>query len=462
MDYWFGIPRKVEHLTHTRYFTQPKLWYFTDVKKSIKSTLFVRDEVISLQFQVPKADIGKYKHLNKVTTKTGRYSRAMAIDGFFWEEALTSLFKRDPASMKGRPQLLVMQNDIRDIGDTITNITGYLPGIGDWFGTNFLDFDHDAKKFKQDKRLYHEIKLGDFITITLYSGLLVSDVMDDFKAVQESYAVIEFSKPATYKSAIRMFGHVENFFNFIFSTPHSTNVFTSNRKVKSKNIKLEIISPSNFRGLSRKERYSGSMLFKFDEVSDVNQLFINWLLEYEKFYEIAEAIVLLKSTKVSEELRFTTIINALEAVHRRYYNTKPQSDEDYEKRIKAILSGVPNGEAAFVEDKLKYGNSMTLRDRIKDVMKMASEQGLEILPNKTLNKAIATRNFLTHGDLSLKSQCLSNNELYTANALLGKYLKFLLLRIIKMDSTELKKIIASSTQFAGYYRDEPEDPTRLM
>lgn len=69
---------------------------------------------------------------------------------------------------------------------------------------------------------------------------------------------------------------------------------------------------------------------------------------------------------------------------------------------------------------------------------------------------------LTHGDESRKKDALRPYELHTANALLGRYLKLLLLQILGVNEDELINIVSSSGQFNQYFRDEPAVPNKYF
>lgn len=209
-------------------------------------------------------------------------------------------------------------------------------------------------------------------------------------------------------------------------------------------------------------RNENNMLFAFDDVSDVNAVFVKWITQYNRIREIVDAIILLRSTRVSEELRFTTIINALEAVHRRYYDHKTESDEDYNKRVSIILNAIPNkDDKQLVSNRLQYGNEISLRKRLNDVYAVGEKHGIPRPDKSVTNKIMGTRNYLTHGDEARKKDALTLSELYSANALLGRYLKLLLLQILGIKEEELTQIVSSSDQFKAYYRDEPVIPPRF-
>jgi len=311
------------------------------------------------------------------------------------------------------------------------------------------------------RQIYHKVPLGTFAEVTLNAKLQIDKdgiIENKFIAYPESHVRIDFKKETEISSAINIFSHVENFFNFVFSLPHSTHMFTSSNQKSGKNdLTLYILSPSRSKEYRRDEKSDKqNMLFSWEQLSNINDVFVQWLLQYERIHEVADTIVLLKSTRVSEEMRFTSIINALEAVHRRYFDHKKESDKHYESRMTTILSQIADDEnKTLVKQRLEYGNEISLRKRLKEVYAAGETFGIEKPTKNLTDKIIETRNYYTHGDESKKSKILNSNDLFLANSLLGRYLKLLLLQILGVKDDELKIIVDKSSQFQPYYRDEP-------
>ncbi len=458
------LPRTVKDITQKYLYEEKKIWTILDSGKRISGTLGIRDNGLGLDFRLKRdqVDLIINKRIQRVTAKGNEHSRALLLSSSVWESPLTGFFKHGDANMRLNPSLLLVQESSKPINEKIPYIQGYLPGIAEWFDRDFLEFDDDEYKFKENKTIYHEMELGTSAKITLNAKLTIdfdSKILESkFVAYPESFVRIDFTEPTQVNGALNIFSHIENFFNFIFSTPHSTHIFTSsNLKNGNRNLPLYILSPYRRKEYEREEkRKHSNMLFSWEDVSNRDKVFVRWVLEYKRIEEIVDTLVLLKSTAVSEEMRFTTIINALEAVHRRYFNSKRQSDEDYQTRLDGILSLISDeNDKKLVGSRLEYGNEISLRSRLKEVCSIGEKYGITKPSKTTINKILETRNYYTHGDESKKGNILDYMGLYTANSLLGKYLKVLLLQIIGVKEDELKAIVGKSPQFQYNYRDEP-------
>lgn len=468
------LPRSIKDIPHRYSYEGKKIWTILGKNKRVVGNLNLKDDSASVKFELQREEAEKYKSRNvkAVTAIDKGSSRITLFNSSLWESPMSSIFNRGTktADMRLNPSLVVIQPNSNAPIEKVNNLTAYLPGVGEWFNENFLEFDMDKYQFKQRKKIYHDIELPGIAVITLYAKLTIdtdSTIMDKkFVAYPESYVSIKFDEARDVDNATNLFTYVENFFNFIFSTPHSTNVFTSDVSTSKQKYKqlLYILNPSGHKDYEREEaRYENSMLFSFQDIDDVATIFVRWITQYNRIKEIVDAITLLRSVRVSEEMRFTTIINALEAVHRRYHNRKPESDEDYKKRVDEIVGQITDDEnKKLVEGKLQYGNEMPLRKRLKDVYEIGEKHGIAKPSKSMTNKIIDTRNYLTHGDEARKKDALSGYEINIANALLGRYLKLLLLQILGVNDNELTGIVSSSNQFKDYYRDEPPVPSRIF
>lgn len=458
------LPRSVNDIPSRIAYGNKKFWTILDKSKRVMGTLNLTDENVSLSFELPREDVASFSNIQvkETTSIDGPTSRMMLCGSYIHETPLTAMFRRGSGRMRLSPSVVLLKSSAGPMPTNVLNITSYLPGIGEWFKEDFLAFDYAEYKFKQPKTIYHEIPLGSFATATLNAKLTIdsdSAIMDSkFTAYTESYVTIKFKEPTKIESAINLIGHVENFFNFIFSVPYASHVFTS-KLTGRKPIRtpLYIVSPKKYKPYNRDDKkYNSTMLFAFEDISNVNEVFIRWLLKYDDIKDIVDTLVLLKSTTVSEEMRFTSVINALESSHRRFYDHKDQSDEDFAIRVTDILTHIPDAsDAALVRRKLSYGNEMSLRSRLKEVYELGEAHGVAKPSSATTNQIINTRNYLTHGDAAGRSSILPAHELAAANGLLGRYLKIILLKNIGLLDDELTEIVSKSAQFQVFYRDEP-------
>lgn len=462
------FPKKIDDLPKALLPSGKRPWTMLDNHRRASGDLNLSDSISRLSILTDEvyARSIKFKYLNKVTGLNDSSNRITLYDSLATEDLMAYLFNRTHSGKKQsnlNSKITVLHYGNKTTDDKIQNLTGYLPGIGSWFDRDLLDFDYSNYQFKENSIIYHPIEVSRGVDITLNSKLCFEAAsalqFEKLVAYPQSYVEIKYENKVPISNALNAFRHIENFFNFLFQHPYNTNIFTSTRKpTRAKHTeKYYILTPKQTKGNHRTEKvWESGMLFKLSDITNFDQVFKNWLLNYDKIHEMVDVLLLLKTTPVSEEMRFTSIINAIESVHRRYYDIKTQSDTDYQLRVNAITAQLDDeNDRKFVSDKLSHGNEMNLRERLSDIFIIGASHGIE-QPNSVMkNKIMQTRNYLTHGDESVKTQTLIGFDLEAANGLLGRYLKLLILRILKITDDEITAIVENSGQFQDSYRDAP-------
>ncbi len=444
-------------------YTEKHAWTILDNHRRVHGRLFVSENKIMLNFATTRTEADEFsgKRFNIVTAVNDKSSRMELMGCTVYESPLTKLFRNNRADQELTAKMLVVGEGSARIPKELSNLTGMLPGIGEWFEENFLDFDIDSYTFKNTKIIYHDIDLWEGAKIVLNARLVIdheSAILEDrFVAYPESYVEVIFDKADSIDNMLTIFDHVQNFFNFVFLEPYSSDTFTSKVTGRRKARKLYIATPTKKLPSARRgSKLHNNMLFKFSDLSDFNSVFINWMLRYRDMHEIIDILMLVKTSQISEELRFTAVINALEAVHRRFYDKRTQTDEEYAERVKGIIEKIDDTkDKKLLRWKLKHGNEQSLRDRLADIYALGEEYSISRPSDDLTQKIIDTRNYYTHRDKSLVPKILTSYMLRDADGLLERYLKLMILNIIKVPKAELAAIVASSPQFKDYYRDEP-------
>ena len=458
-------PKDLSDIAYLHQLEAQKRWYFKSLSKMKGGNLKIDEDGCSLRFSADqdKEPISENLIIPEITAPTSS-GRVLFLNSRIWNDIYSSMFNRKPKDFRASPQYVLVQSNSKEyIDPNVTTIAGYLPGVGKWFDRDFLKFDRAEYKFTENKTIYHEFKVGKNISVELNSKLEFDefDDRDAFKAFTFSYAEIKFAKPVSVYHSLKIYSHVENFFNFIFSQPYAAHVFELDGKTNAKKQAvrryLYHVYANKYKARSD-NKYDSNILFKFNDIGDLdsdNNIFIQWVINYEQIREVTEALTLLKTTSLSEELRFTTLINALESLHRRYFDKAPQSEAAFQTRIKDIVDLLKEEDKEFVEQRLIGGNDASLRERLKEIFELSVNLGLEKLPKKLRGKIVQTRNYYTHGNPKLKPEILDYNQLYSVNSYLGRCLKIFILRILSVSDDDLKGIVKESPQLRAYYRDEP-------
>jgi Apea-like HEPN/ApeA N-terminal domain 1 len=147
------------------------------------------------------------------------------------------------------------------------------------------------------------------------------------------------------------------------------------------------------------------------------------------------------------EQRFLSLVQALEAYHRRTTGALDLPEDEHEKRMEAILAAVPEEHSEWLEGKLRYSNEPNLRKRIKHIFDehpqtVNSVVGSSSKDKKTfINKVIDTRNYRTHFDESLDGRAARDEELHRINDKLRHLIEMCLMAEIGFEDDEIKMAV---------------------
>ena len=443
-----------KYLTHS-------LWRFQSIQKSKKAQLTDDGGRLVLKFKVNRDQISQYKENLYVSTSIDEHSRILLIGRGAHEEIFSSVLKKNPADIELQPAwVLIQSNSNKKIPLKSRDYEGKLPGLCDYLDYDVAEYDYENDRFTNKTINSLTLELNSGIEIELRTRLIV-DTSFDFQAKIDSYVAIRSKKDETLINKLSLFNKVEEYFNFVFSTQYTNQIFkiTDWEGRHNKNTEVYMLHPLKGQNTERKDgRYYNELLFTKNNLPITNSAnaIANWVENYDLFNEIIETIKLLKTNKLSEELRFSLLINALEATHRKNFNKLKQDKTTFKIQRQRILDSIPLKEdKQLIAFHLNWANEINLIDRLKDINDIAAYYGLEPFTEDELVKIKNTRNYLVHKDKALKSKAFSNLELYYVNISIANFLKIIVLNLLDLDRDEIIDIVETSKQLNSFYRDAP-------
>ncbi|WP_126148313.1 HEPN domain-containing protein [Synechococcus elongatus] len=195
----------------------------------------------------------------------------------------------------------------------------------------------------------------------------------------------------------------------------------------------------------RSDRYS--MLFRFEQIrDDAERIVNNWLDAYN---EVDPALNLYFSMRTGAhkylEGKFLALAQGLETYHRRTSNSTIMDESTFEELVKGIISQCPDDKKKWLSEKLKYGNEVNLRFRIKDIIEPFKEMLGSCQTRKRLIKDIVcTRNYLTHYNEDLKPEAVTGKELYYLCLKMEAIFQLHLLQILGFTKSEIQSVFDNS------------------
>ncbi|MCW7475604.1 ApeA N-terminal domain 1-containing protein [Leptospira levettii] len=204
--------------------------------------------------------------------------------------------------------------------------------------------------------------------------------------------------------------------------------------------------------------YSKSIryLINYQEIEDDLPLILkNWILNFDTLQPMISALfVYMYMTDTRVELRFLTIVQALESFHRRT-QVNNESKEIFTAQLSSICEKLTDSEAGWLKNKLKFGYEPSLHKRLEFIFDEIKSLNLEhffVKPKKSIRKIIETRNYLTHFDKNIENLILSHSEMVYYTDRLALVLVFLLLKKCEMSEIALSNIIQRhcKSNFLGF------------
>jgi hypothetical protein len=304
-----------------------------------------------------------------------------------------------------------------------TKVTFSFEGLGEWLNVSGLSVNHNIEEKKGEIRyeipesisyvLENDVKVSFDFRLNFSS---LTQYLAEAKVTQKEFITLEFPSPLQIFDIIKTISRVIKFFCFaVDRTVSIKSVSVAYRDDEEKHY-AEVY----YRSLPHSEKPTKIdtylMLFYFSMISkDFGKLLSNWL----KYFDFLEPTFNLYFYTIQNttnlESRFLFLAQALETFHRRTCNEHLFNEQDYSMLAKTLRKNVEQENKEFqdwVESKLKYGNELTLRKRLKKLIEPFKDLfGSKGDRNKFIGQFIDTRNYLTHYDEGLKESTCKGEDL---------------------------------------------------
>ncbi len=295
------------------------------------------------------------------------------------------------------------------------------------------------------------------------NGPTISVVQNEIYMEQRTVMNFEFSEGLSYQEFFEKLKSIQNILSFavrryvyplriVSSTKTSNTVdFTG-----TENSNVEVFYKIGNIQRDDKPILPNEMLFTFKDVSERLEEFLgNWFKKRELLDEaFAPYFGTLYNPHMYQNQEFLALTQTIEAYHQRVYDGKYVSDEEYEKVYDTLVKNIPNeikgsedgrNLAEKLKEYLKYGNELSLRRRLKDILNThrAALTGLIKDEAMFINNVINTRNYFTH-----------YNEKVRENAVLGVDLLFYLTQKLKIlvETCLLSELGFSNEEISSFFQ----------
>jgi hypothetical protein len=286
-------------------------------------------------------------------------------------------------------------------------------------------------------------ELPDLKKLTLSTDLQVLHSPVETKLTNHSRFTLEFRNPATLQTVTESVRSLANLLSLLIDEPvQPTNIrLTIQNEPTGADVFANYAIPP--RAAQPKKKADFEMLIPFDDLQQANMaeaLFINWFKNEQVLRPIYD---LLLSTVYSPgryvQSTFLSLAQALESFHRKVYEGKYLSEEEYASIRKALVDAIPAGTDKKLSDKLKtmlqYGNELSLKTRLEKLFEGIRRDHLDNLsgsddPRRFIRLLVDIRNYLTHYDGKKPSILENTVEMYNLNRRMTALLMLLIFKYL--------------------------------
>lgn len=213
---------------------------------------------------------------------------------------------------------------------------------------------------------------------------------------------------------------------------------------KSYEIPIEIFFRQNTMPEESLKIDRNKMLLSYEYIQDELQgMIVNWLKSYQKF-ERAFNLYFAYEAGIHRDLesQFLSLVQSLEAMHRRESQEKLMPDDEFESIKKDVLRIIPGHRRSWMEDRMRYANELSLRKRLtKMIEPFRKFYGSRSESDSFINAVVDVRNQIVHSDTELPKSSSDTKKTFVLCIKLQSLLQLRLLGIIGMDGVNIEKII---------------------
>ena len=323
-------------------------------------------------------------------------------------------------------------------------VTFSIDGLSEWLSisgiTREFSEENTAIKFKQPNDIHFFLEDG--IKLSFEFNLHISYDSEDASMSQKVYISICSDNPKPLKDFTGIIFKLNNFFCLAIDN----TVAISCLQGYSKDITPIHVYYKTIYSESNNKISSHALLFRYE---DVATCFENILKLWFYNYSISEpAFNLYFSSKSggSKYLdgKFLSLAQGLETFHKRNYPDEFLIQKDEFKILKRnLVSHCPDDKKEWLEERIKYGYELTLRDRLRRLIEPFKElYGSDEQCIELTKKIMNTRNYLTHYDPKLKDKSAQHRELLSISMKLESLFQLHFLKLIGLELMQIKNIVA--------------------
>lgn len=322
----------------------------------------------------------------------------------------------------------VAYDDKEDI--TFNSFQFSIEGIDEWVGQSGIKVESIPEEksssitYKLPDNLLFNLNNGMKLTITFSANLpTISNFQKEVKISQKTY----FKLTSEYERTLDDFEYIAyklaTFLCFAIDEAVSINEITATSDKVFRELGNGKTIPTSISIYYASLPYTPKepkitpyrMLFRFNQIAEDAERIINiWI---EAWDNITPALSLYFSVKTDSHKyldgKFLALAQTLETYHRRTSSETLMEESKFKELAEAIVNSCPKEHKEWLSARLQYGNEISLRNRIKNlIIPFSNLLGDAKKTKKLICSIVDTRNYLTHYDKSLETKAASGRDLW--------------------------------------------------
>ncbi|MGO4310000.1 HEPN domain-containing protein [Pseudomonas sp. KB_15] len=284
-----------------------------------------------------------------------------------------------------------------------------IDGLSEWLGASAFQINH-AKSFEdttitmqRPEEVRCTLPDGTALEINIEMKVPGSIKFPTTELFQQAYIVVKPTEPKPLKFFQKLSHQLTRFFSFTIGKTvaiHSLNADFEDDELSDFQKRVRVYFRS-LNGTDKAEFSRREMLLGYRRLAPrLEALLGAWLNDYDNLmpalhhhYSVQDGSHRYADTK------FLAIAQAVEAFHRRTFDTRKWPKVEYKEKVRAILAGCPEDERVWLNGKLAHGNEISLAERLHQLIdRFGAVFGDEDAIHQIVRGTVNTRNYHAHYD----------------------------------------------------------------
>jgi len=290
-----------------------------------------------------------------------------------------------------------------------TSLRFCVDGLSEWLGKSAFkigigqSFEDWTVTMKRPEPVKCTLPDGTKLEIDIEIKLPGATKYPTLELYQQAFIQITPAESQPFEFYQKLSHRITRFFSFAIGRPvaiHSLKAQIDAPEISDLHKWLELYFQS-LNNSAKRLLNSRDMLLGYSSIAlRFGDLLSAWLNEYENLMPALHHYFSVQDeSHAYVDTKFIAMAQALEAFHRRTSDSRRWPRDEYKTKIAAILEGCPERDRQWLQQKLNFGNEITLAERLHQLIgRFAGVFGGEAPIDSIVRGTVRTRNYHAHYD----------------------------------------------------------------